>query len=387
MIGLRTILLAISFAGYLATSCFALPYSDIYFFGDSLSDVGNLKQSSILFPGSAYFNGRFSNGPVYSELLTAQLGLGTLVHSRSSGNNFAHGNAQTSGNADIFVLDVQSQVTQFLDERTTDPDALYVIWGGANDFLGGQTNVNVPVNNLVNDINRLINDGAENFLVANLPLLGLTPEYNGNPTQAASFNAITQNFNTVLWSALDTIEANSPSIDLFRLDVAQLIDDAIADPNAFGFVNVTDSAAPGLTGASLFYNTSNIVPQPNTYLFWDNVHPTAAAHALLAQEAFDAVTFSADFDFDGKVDSLDRVEWEASYGLDALADANNDGLSNADDFLIWQRQNGSGISALTAVVQTVPEPNALILSVTLVAGCLHRPRRKRAGNSASNPVH
>ena len=360
----------------LAARCEALPYSELIVFGDSLSDVGNVKQSSLgLFPGSAYFNGRFSNGPVYSELLADMLGVGVLDNSRSGGSNFAHGNAKAAGNASGFVLDVPNQVTQFLQGGGTDPNALYVVFAGANDFFDGQTDVNVPVGSLVSDINRLIDDGVENLLVANLPLLGLTPEYNGDPVLAASFNTITESFNSTLWTALDVIEAAEPTIDLFRLDVAQLINDAVADPAAFGFANVTDSAAPGLTGTTLFYNTNLIVDQPNTYLFWDNVHPTAAAHALLAEFAFDAVTFSADFDFDGDVDNLDLAQWQASYGVDVQADANEDGLTDGSDFLVWQRQFGSGVVSSPGPLVLVPEPGAVTIAVSFCFSCVIGLRR------------
>ena len=166
-----------------------------------------------------------------------------------------------------------------------------------------------------------------------------------------------------------------PGVDFFRFDVEQLITAAVANPGAFGFVNVTEPAAPGLDFDSAFYDTGLIVDDPDTYLFWDELHPTTAAHALLAELALDVVTFSADFDFDGKVDGLDLAMWEASYGVNALADADGDGDSDGEDFLEWQKQRGSGIATIGAVGSVVPEPTTQLIAVGLLSLCLSRSRR------------
>lgn len=340
-------------------SALAGPFSELVVFGDSLSDVGNVKHSSFgLFPVSAYYQGRFSNGPVYAELLAASLELPPLTHSRSGGNNFAHGNAQTLGNADAFVLDVRAQVNQFLNERTVAADALYVVFAGANDLIAGQTDVNVPVGNLLFDIGRLIAAGAQNVLVGNLPRLGLTPRYNGNASQANTMNQRTDSFNSALDAALDSLEAMEPDVSLFRFDVAQLVSQAVATPAAYGFVNVTQPAAPGLEFNSFFYNTNNIVSNHNSYLFWDDLHPTAAAHALLAQAALSAVTYSADFDFDGDVDGDDLATWESGYGVNGSGDADGDSDTDGADFLRWQQQH-TGVMSLPA--HFVPEPSTIML--------------------------
>lgn len=358
-----------------SVSALAGPYSELFVFGDSLSDVGNVFQKTDNFPLlqaiplPPYFNGRFSDGPVYSEQLATALGLGPLTHSAAGGNNFAHGNAMTSGTGfptNLVIDDIDDQVGDYLP-GTMDPDALFVVFAGANDLLAANPNVNTSVGNLIGDIDRLINEGgARNLLVANLPLLGLTPRFNGDPVQSASMSALTESFNSALDSALDTLEGSEPDVDFFRLDVAQLINDAVANPGAFGFVNVTDSAAPGLDFDTSNYDPNLIVDQPETYLFWDELHPTTTAHALLAESALDAVTFSADFDFDGKVDGFDLALWEASYNIDDMADADGDGDSDGSDFLEWQVQQGSGVATIGAPGGVVPEPHSVVITIGLL---------------------
>ena len=84
--------LAISALAIFVVAAVAGPFSSIVVFGDSLSDVGNTRSATFgIYPGQYYFNGRFSNGPVYTEALAVGLGLPPIVRSRSGGNNFAHG--------------------------------------------------------------------------------------------------------------------------------------------------------------------------------------------------------------------------------------------------------------------------------------------------------
>ena len=75
------------------------PYSNLYVFGDSLSDTGNLSfATGGAVPGTAqpYFNGRFSDGPVWVETMAAHLGLaGDAAPLHLGGKNFAFAGART----------------------------------------------------------------------------------------------------------------------------------------------------------------------------------------------------------------------------------------------------------------------------------------------------
>lgn len=85
-----------------------------------------------------------------------------------------------------------------------------------------------------------------------------------------------------------------------------------------------------------------------------------------AHEAILTVTLvpSADFNFDLAVDEQDLARWESSYGVDDLADADNDGDSDGTDFLAWQSQYTGPIGGLSAVV-VIPEPaSGLLLLLT-----------------------
>jgi phospholipase/lecithinase/hemolysin len=196
----------------------AEPFSDLVVFGDSLSDVGNVQQSIFTnIPGPYYWNGRFSNGPVYAESLATGLGLPTLVRSTASGGDYAYGGAKTSGTSfptSIVVQDIDDQVGLFLSARTANASTLYVVFAGANDLIDGQTNMSVPVNSLANSIGRLVTAGARQFLVFNLPPLGYTPRYNGSQSTRDQYNTRSQQYNAALATMLNGVHASNPGYGL-----------------------------------------------------------------------------------------------------------------------------------------------------------------------------
>lgn len=368
-------------ASSVSTTATGHSYTDLIVFGDSLSDMGNIASASFgVFPGSAYYNDRFSNGPVWVESLSIDLGFGPLARSTSGGDNFAYGGAKTTGTGGLeglFIRDVDEQVTQFLNSRTVDPGALFVVFAGANDLIQGQTNVNVPVNRLATDIGRLIAAGARKFLVPNLPLLGLTPRFNGSPTTAATYNGRTNQFNAALDMSLTGLEAGNVDLEIHRLDVASLFGDAIAHPAEFGLTNVTASAAPGLEAGDGSYDTGQIVPNPHQYLFWDDLHPTAVGHALLAERADALVNgVPGDFNADARVDGKDLTVWTAHFGSTAASrrwgDANGDALVDGADFLTWQRNLTAGSRAGVA---SVPEASGRMLLLSGVVSFVFSRRR------------
>ncbi len=280
----------------LANAAAGGPFRDLVVFGDSFSDTGNAASTSFgLLPGSAYYEGRFTNGPVYAELLATSLGLRPLEPSGAGGNNFAYAAARTSGTGGLlgfFVEDLDEQVDDFLSRAAgfeLDRHTLFVVFAGAGDLLNGQTDPRVPAANIAESVNRLIDGGARQFLVPNVPLLGQVPRYNGDAATSARMNDLSSAVNRELANALDGLSAAHPEVDLFRFDVAGLLTEAFAMPEAFGFTNVSDPVAPGLEPGTLDYDLDRLAGDPETYLFWDDLHPTAAAHSIFAEHALAAL--------------------------------------------------------------------------------------------------
>jgi thermolabile hemolysin len=262
-----------------SASLSAQNFDAIYVFGDSFSDEGNVFKytggSTPLSP--PYFEGRFSNGPVWVEYLANKFG--------TTSTNFAYGGSSTGiGNAvapEVPLPGLLTQTKLFTQANpNADANALYTVWAGANDYLfGGITDPTVPLNNLSAAVTSLYTSGARNIMVVDLADMGKFPANSVDSKISSSLNALTEAHNSGLAATLDYLSQQKPNINIIPLDVNSLFNRAIAAPTKFGFTNVTDSCLIGIV----------VCDNPNEYLFWDNSHPTTAAHKLIGELAFSAL--------------------------------------------------------------------------------------------------
>ena len=205
---------------------------------------------------------------MWVEHLAGSLGL-AVTPSAAGGNNYAWGGAKTGGQpGPLAPFDLSVQIGHFLDAHggMADPNALYVVRGGGNDALA--SDVSASASNLGAVITNLANAGATNFLVPNLP------------ERDAFFTEV----NNDMLPVLDILESTL-SINLTRSDVnvlfTNIVVDALFNGGAlFGFTNVSDPCFDGGT----------VCADPDTYLLWDGVHPTARAHEMIGAAAFVQIT-------------------------------------------------------------------------------------------------
>lgn len=343
--------------------------TQIIAFGDSLSDSGNsfALTFGIIPPNPPYYLGRFSNGPVALEYLAQELELSLdPYYDNGVGNNFAVGAAGTgennSNNDDIMPFlpgvdlpGLANEITDFensVGAGNADPNALYFVWAGPNDFLDylGGSNPADPANlieqgitNLVDGITRLSGLGAENLVVPNLPSLGRLPfstNFQGEAT------ALTIAFNGGLALALDNLEfvSENAQTEIIQVDLFALTEAIAADPTKFGFTNITDPLL--LSGLPLPTDPT----EKTGFLFWDIFHPTTEGHQLFAktisqtingeipQPTFNELGGTSDSDYLFGTKTDDNIDGFAGNDL-MLGFAGNDRIEGweGDDWL-WGNQ-------------------------------------------------
>ncbi len=271
----KTLVRKISFVLFLAlviglpAAAAASQYTHIVVFGDSLSDDGNLfALDASQVPAAKYYQGRFSNGLVWVEYLAgADLLDATLV-------NRAYGGATTDGSS---PPGVQLQVSTYVASATALPDALYIIWVGANDFLGvPPADFETSAANIGDALDELATFGANHIMVVDLPDLGAIPR-NAGTNNAAVATALTTSFNAELAEVVAAFETANPSIRVYEFSAFDLFADVMANPDDYGIGNAT-GICPNFTVDDNFDNDGG-------YLFWDAIHPTTEAHEEIAQEA------------------------------------------------------------------------------------------------------
>jgi outer membrane lipase/esterase len=267
-------------------------------FGDSLTDNGNLVPLSAA-PGAPYYNGRFSNGITWTEILSGgRQNSPYFTGAGITGNvNFAFGNARTDLNASPTggtTPGIPLQINQFTAVGgVIGAKDLVTVWGGANNVLqylqanafnGTLTQASIGANSVaaatseLASVQTLISRGARSLLIANLPDVGATPQL--SPTALAGGGSLgAATFNSALSQGLRQVAAASPGVNIVQMDMSTAFAAIINNAAAFGFTNVTQQCLT--TVACVTGSTAT----QNKYLFWDGVHPTAAGHALIAQYA------------------------------------------------------------------------------------------------------
>lgn len=242
-------------------------------FGDSLSDNGNAFRNTngLVPPSPPYVNGRFTNGVVWVEDLATKLNLTPTTI------NFAFGGATSGTNNTITPLlpGVTTQVNGFLQSSpSVSPSQAFVVWAGANDYLGGGiTNPAIPVGNIGAILQRLTAAGANKLVVPNLPDLGRVPGTVGNPVQSAGLTQLSTAHNQGLQATLRSLAQSNPNLSIVPIDINALFNQVLNDPARFGFTNVTQACLG--TGANC-----------DQFLFWDQLHPTARGHQIISEYAF-----------------------------------------------------------------------------------------------------
>lgn len=256
------------------------PYSEIYVFGDSLVDAGNisLMVPGTPSPGAGYFNGRFTNGPVYTDLLY-QAYFGTyMTPALAGGTNFAFGGARAVDNSGFAIggdiipdLAAQLDLYALTSGGTADADALYIVNMMGNDvfaIVNGNINGLDPmvyaaqvVDVMVEQLKRLSDMGARHILMTGVP--------NANIPEAFLLQAMLD----------DALGGLTLEAELMVFSYLDLFTSILVDPTSVGLPADLDITTPCLVGET---------PSPDIdctgYFFFDPTHPTAAIHQIIAQE-------------------------------------------------------------------------------------------------------
>ena len=236
-------------------------------------------------------------------------------------------------------------VDAYLNEHPSsiDQNTLFFIFDGGNDYLNY---INFPhaddaqvmqhyttnvVNAMIENMNKLLDHGAKNIMLFNMPDLAKTPRFIKSE-QADVVNRVIQMHNKLLLQAVETAQRQHPDINIMLFDLYDQLNDILAHADNYGY-KITDQAcvvsglmlrqspavnrfqnnpeldvaatlgAPvGLSAvqslevaqssidqAQAMHNITcdnpavTITNNPDDYVFFDSVHPTTKSHRLIAE--------------------------------------------------------------------------------------------------------
>ncbi len=316
----------------LAANANALPLSNIsqvYFFGDSLTDSGFNNLMTENNPGKAPTFTTFG-GYTWAQYVARDIKGYTLpttfpvtpetdritnnttpvngptydtVDPILTGINYACGGSKTNSVPGIlpWAPSLHQQVTHFLNTSPArlDPNAVYFIWSGANDILGVLSEPVPPTEaqllrtvhtasvNIANEVAALSERGAKRFVIFSLPNLGSSPYIATLPDKSlpAKMKTLSFSFNSMLNMQLGKV-IKTHAIKVLYVDAYTLLDNIIASVKSgqpyvvagqsFRFTNYTDEACE--PAISMFCDNNG----KNTYMFADSVHPTDLSHRLIS---------------------------------------------------------------------------------------------------------
>lgn len=316
-------------------SLFANDQPSIVFFGDSLSDTGNrffdegtlhtppydVALAENLVPSFPYAIGgpTFTDGKVWTQHFAQALGdPGTAraaLRSRGKASNYAYAGARAS-NEPPLVPNTNRNLTDQVDQYLADvndlafPDALHVVFIGGNDMaeavaaylLLAQQDptqaqlvlewiVGNAVFSTISNVVELRQAGAQRFLLVLAPNTGYSPLFAAaRPFSPLVGAAAASGFNCAIAgpgvtracppttdpTLLQVLQASGAEVDV--LDGQALIDDIIVNAAQYGLTNTTDHCiAPNEPPFQCL--------NPDEYVYWDNIHPTARIHEIIAEAA------------------------------------------------------------------------------------------------------
>lgn len=312
-------------------------FSQVVFFGDSLSDTGNLYRDTLhLIPKSPpYYHGHFSDGQMWVEKFYSHFFPG---RNDVEEYNYAFGGASAFLSVDApLPYSLEGEISNYLFWYAPDDlsKTLFVVWIGGNNYIknphDAEGTSRKAVEAIKKQIERLISHGANKFVVPNLPDMGKMPEAT-EEHKDGKLHSMTRLHNDRLAAMLEELKSEHSDVIFVDFDAEETLQEVFDDPDRFHMHHVKEACytggytfKPSQSDMKEYVNThatfsnlkltqterEKLLDNPDIaetikvamfqekhpklsldcrdYLFWDHIHPTTIAHSYIAQYMIEAV--------------------------------------------------------------------------------------------------
>ncbi len=171
---------------------------------------------------------------------------------------------------------------------------LIIEWSGANDLITvnaepSKAEVDRAIKERIKNVEILLKNGYRNFVLFNLPDLSLTPRFQnkkGEEGEKARKNAhdCVMYFNQKLAEECQKLQNMFPHCSFDVFDANSIFTEAYHNPEVYG-LDPEKLKQPYKTSPD-FKMLHNGTSPATGYTFWDDIHPTADVHGILAKEFY-----------------------------------------------------------------------------------------------------
>ncbi len=294
-------------------------YERMIVFGDSYSDNGNVyRLTRGKYPNDIrYFQGRFSDGPVWTEYLAQDFHLNP--DDRNQFINYAYGQAKVLAPASITVSghpdkdyvipSLSQQINTFLKQHENfNEKDIVVVFIAANDFFDIPNHqAQLFFKNIADEeakqIDRLIQAGARHIIVLNgrevtrSPLATIVAEKNVAPGRNDLANQFIKNAQGLVQIYNNNLARNlQAKPPVFIYDTYQFDHSILTkiDQGGFHYKMHSTPAVMQYANTSCYQNNQGdyqniagvVCNDPQHYFFYDRIHTTHFVNYLLAQDVF-----------------------------------------------------------------------------------------------------
>jgi phospholipase/lecithinase/hemolysin len=283
-------------------------------FGDDKSDNGNTF-NQYLFPVSPpYWNGRFSNGPVWSEYLASAFKLidrpetdpnydkkrlflnfatayAVVNPSNANGMFYPYGGPQANGITNFKVTTLSQQIDAYLKvNRAYKRNTMVVMWIGMHDLesstciKSATSCMNTVVEMIQKSIERLYGEELRYFVIITIPDVSRSPAVKNyfSTQDIATFQSIIKNYNGQYYAMQAQLQQKYPKMKIIIFNISEF-----NNPLYTNLVDPSDRMC--YTGT--YYNNTQSKPCQDiaNYYWWDGYNPTTKADENLAKAVYETI--------------------------------------------------------------------------------------------------
>lgn len=271
------------------------PQAKLYIFGDSLSDTGNLGRPASFGDDLPvpFFENRISNGRVIVEYIAESLQTSAeasnYLDTEEEGTNYAIAGANALDKETFINLDLQIESYLMKNDDEVNPDNFYLFFIGGNDVIdavslgeaGGRELLSRAAVKVGEGVDAIVSRGGREIVLLTVPNIGRTAKFQAAPAaEAALATVLTQHFNAEVQSIVQGYESNT--VRLTTIDLYAALEDVLSRASELGFTNTTQGC---YNIDDLSFEVYCSAEQLDSFVFFDDIHPTGKTHRLLGEEA------------------------------------------------------------------------------------------------------